>query len=154
SLRPAAILGAGGVMRYTAIWPFSSFGTWKFRKSRRSLKTALTLTFITCGARLYAQPGPAAPAPVIRGGPITQSTSGPIGRSALREATRVALVAEPTASPEKDTQPRSSQSKWSRVQNVKAASKVLVTPKGLPSRERYFVEANPSELVVLNLTDQ
>ena len=41
---------------------------------------------------------------------------------------------------------------WKRVQRLDPGSKVKVTVEGAQAAERYFVKANDTELIVLNLT--
>jgi hypothetical protein len=87
-------------------------------------------------------------------GPASQAMSGPLTRSAMREAGRLAAVEEPTDSGK--VVPESGQpaeSNWSRVRNVASGTEIIVTAKGSPPGRRYFVAADESDVTMLNVTD-
>lgn len=70
-------------------------------------------------------------------------TVGPIARSITREAARVATV----------QQSKPVDSEWLRVRKLAPGMEIIVTVKGSPPAQRYFVAGNESELTVLTLTD-
>ena len=69
-------------------------------------------------------------------------TVSPIARSITREAARFATVQQSTLD-----------SEWSRVRKLAPGSELIVTVKGSPPAQRYFVAGDESDLTVLTLTD-
>ena len=83
-----------------------------------------------------------------------EPTPSPFARAITREAAR--LAAEPMSSTAESVQQRgtlAAESSWSRVPKVKPGSEIVLTVKGSQSERRFFVQADASELTVLNLTD-
>jgi hypothetical protein len=71
------------------------------------------------------------------------STGRPIAAAITRLAVRLA------ADPQSDT----ADPNWWRVRTIVPGDEIIVTLKGAPPAKRYFVEADGSNLTILNLTD-
>ena len=80
---------------------------------------------------------------------------GPLARSITREVAR--LAAEPTSSGVEGVQQSgvlAAESNWSRVLRVAPGTEVVLTVRGSQADRRFFVQADASELTVLNLWDR
>jgi hypothetical protein len=110
------------------------------------MKSVLLLTLIVCLV------GSAMPA----GAQEPMGTSaGPIHRAVVREVARLAARGEPTASVVETVQQGGAPAKsnWSRVRKLAPDTEIVVTVKGSPPTQRYFLVGDESDLTVLNVAD-
>lgn len=75
---------------------------------------------------------------------IVPPTSGPIARAITDGAVRLATVQQAATPTDSD---------WAHMRRLAPGKEVVVTVRGVQGGRRYFVSANESELIVLNLTD-
>jgi len=108
------------------------------------MKSMLLLVSIAC---LMTSALPvAAPVP-------TATTAGPIAGAMTREVLRRAAAAEPIGGEAGQQSGKLADANWSRVRKLAPGTEIIVTVKGSPVTEWYFVAANESDLTVLHLTD-
>jgi len=121
---------------------------------KAALALALVLALLTRALPVTAREQAETPRPVAHVVSRPQATAGPLARAATREAVRLASAGEPRSSGIETVQQDGTPAEfnWSRLRQLAPDTEIIVTVKGAPSVQRYFVTGSESDLTALNLT--
>jgi hypothetical protein len=121
------------------------------------MNSAISLTLIVClmtsALPLTAQAQMQTPGAFDLRGPATPAAAGPLVNAMKREAVRLAAAGEPTGGEAVPQGGKPAGSDWSRVRTLTPGTEVIVTVKGSPPAQLYYVAGDESDLTVLNVAD-